>query len=165
MAQDQNFDSYIEPVHESSAVLVMRIVFLQLSLGLANLVANALLVTYVDTTAGNGLLLLALGVTTIAIQTADAIILASLVLQWASTRYVITPEEIIIERGILHIQRRIYAVDDIKYIEVEQSLLGKLLNYGTVLFRNPTLEMEISLTNTPDPHRYARLVEARLTGK
>ncbi|MDB5164451.1 MAG: Bacterial rane flanked domain protein [Candidatus Saccharibacteria bacterium] len=155
-------DEYIEPVHESTFALGMRIVFVQLSLGLANLVANAILVANIDAIADNSLLLLALGITTIIIQAADAIIIAGLVIKWAHTRYIFRRGEAIIETGIFHIRQRVYKVEDIKSLEVEQSFLGKLLDYGTISFYSMFFQQGVKLPYIPNPHRYVQLLEGQV---
>ncbi len=156
MAQDNV--TYIEPVHESIAVLILRTIFLQLILAVAAALVIALYTTSIDTTSGSGFLQLALDATIIALLITDSIFVAGLVVQWSHRRYIITPEEIVVDGGLLHIERRIYKTSEIESVELRQSTLGKLFNYGTIAFYSKLYREGVQLTNLPNPHRYMQLL-------
>jgi Bacterial PH domain len=75
--------------------------------------------------------------------------------RWERTRVVVTTERLFVVHGTL--RRRVAAVhvDAISTIEVEQSLVGRLLGYGTLVAG------ELEIPFVPQPRRVGTLV-ARL---
>lgn len=154
-----NNTSSRQPLHESIFVLALRILFLQFSIAVASILINILLVLLVRAGGSDGFLIITLAVSHVLLQTLDAILLVILVLRWVNTEYVITGSEILVRTGILNIQTTRYRKDKIEYVEVDQSLIGKLLNYGTIRVYNPFLKEEVRLRNIPNPYRYSKLIK------
>jgi uncharacterized membrane protein YdbT with pleckstrin-like domain len=73
------------------------------------------------------------------------------VLAWDRTRFVVTSETLVVVHGI--VRRRIAGVELAggRAMEVEQSLLGRLLGYGTVVVD------DLEIPHVPDPREFARL--------
>jgi uncharacterized membrane protein YdbT with pleckstrin-like domain len=71
---------------------------------------------------------------------------------WERTRVVVTTEKLFVVHGI--VRRRAAAVHlaRVGAVEVEQSLLGRLLGYGTVIAG------ELEIPFVPEPRELARLV-------
>ena len=71
---------------------------------------------------------------------------------WERTRVVVTTEKLFVVHGI--VRRRAAAVHlaRVGTVEVEQSLLGRLLGYGTVIAG------ELEIPFVPEPRELARLV-------
>jgi hypothetical protein len=152
-------------LRESGTVLALRILFLQLAVGLAGLVINWSFVTAIDPYFHSTWLLTALGFSTVGLQTIDALLLILLVLRWANTAYVIMPDSIVVRFGIWNLRTRTYKLSDAKAVEVQQSFIGKLLNYGSlVLAFSPDFKTQVRLENIPDPHRYNELIKKAITG-
>jgi uncharacterized membrane protein YdbT with pleckstrin-like domain len=71
------------------------------------------------------------------------------VLAWDRTRFVVTRDRLVVVHGLL--RRRAAAVDvDGVPIEIEESLLGRLLGYGTIVAG------ELEVPYVPDARRLAR---------
>ncbi|MDB5161270.1 MAG: Membrane-flanked domain [Candidatus Saccharibacteria bacterium] len=156
---EYNSRSHGEPLRESIFVLTERVLLLQLIVGLASILINLALVLLISTGASSSFLIIALSLGNIIVQTLDALVLIYLVLQWVNTSYVIKPDEIIVRRGITHIRTSVYKTERIESVAVEQSLLGKLLNYGTLKFHDPYVKEDIYVANITNPHKYADIAK------
>jgi uncharacterized membrane protein YdbT with pleckstrin-like domain len=73
--------------------------------------------------------------------------------RWEATRLVVTRERLLVSTGILHHREATVRFARMGTVEVEQSLLGRLLGYGT-LFAG---DLEVSCV--PQPRELSRLVE------
>jgi membrane protein YdbS with pleckstrin-like domain len=150
--------------HESNLVLAVRIVLLQLMLGLLSVVLTVTLSYLLSTVGDTNLLLTLIILLNIAIQTVDAGVLVYLILRWKNTTYSISPEHVTIQQDSLKERGRIYSASNLKEIEVEQSPLGRVLDYGTVSFHAPGLGSKVELQNIPHPWQYANLLTQNING-
>ena len=82
---------------------------------------------------------------------AGAVVALVAVWRWDRTHVVLTDEKLFVEYGLA--QRRAAAVrlERVGAVEVEQSPLGRLLGYGTVIAGN------LEIPYVPDPGRVCRL--------
>jgi uncharacterized membrane protein YdbT with pleckstrin-like domain len=76
--------------------------------------------------------------------------------RWEWTRFVITTERVYLAQGSLHRRAKAVRLKAIDAVELEQSAVGRLLGYGTVMVG--PLEIE----HVPEPKEITQLVE-RLT--
>jgi uncharacterized membrane protein YdbT with pleckstrin-like domain len=84
---------------------------------------------------------------------AGALIALRAVWRWEWTRFVITTERVYLAHGSLHRRAKAVRLRAIDAVELEQSALGRLLGYGTVLVG--PLEVE----HVPEPKQVTQLVE------
>jgi hypothetical protein len=152
--------TYSEPVHESIIVVGSKIVFLQFLIALSSILIHIGLFWWVNHAASETLLITCLALSNVLLQTADATVLIYLILQWMNTGYIITPQEIVVRRGIAHIRTAHYKTEHIEAVRVLQTFPGKLFNYGTVQFHNYYLDEEIVIPNIPNPHRYSEIIRS-----
>lgn len=96
---------------------------------------------------------------------AQAGIVVALVLEWLYEYYEIREDIIVHTKGVLHKKEDIYSLKTIEAGNVTQSLMGKLLNYGTIRIYSPVLKREYFLHDIPDPHHMRDSVLALLGGK
>jgi uncharacterized membrane protein YdbT with pleckstrin-like domain len=73
--------------------------------------------------------------------------------QWERTRVVVTTEKVYVVRGTLHRRARAVRLQAIDAVEVDQSLVGQLLGYGTVVVG------PLSIGHIAQPAQLCRLVE------
>jgi hypothetical protein len=92
----------------------------------------------------------ALGALVVAIGAALAL---RAVWKWERTRVVVTTEKLFVVRGTVRRRAAAVRLDRVGAVEIEQSLVGRLLGYGTLL-AGP-LEVEY----VPAPRRVHQLVE------
>jgi uncharacterized membrane protein YdbT with pleckstrin-like domain len=81
-----------------------------------------------------------------AVLTALAAVLAvTAVWRWDRTRVVLTTEKLFVVRGTLRRRASAVRLDRVRTIELEQTLLGRLLGYGTIVAG----ELEIDRVRSP----------------
>jgi uncharacterized membrane protein YdbT with pleckstrin-like domain len=93
----------------------------------------------------------------VALQALGAFIALRAVWNWERTRVVLTTEKLFVVHGTLRRRAAAVRLARVGAVEIEQSLLGRLLGYGTIVAGD--LEIEY----VPGPRRMYGLVE-RLSG-
>jgi uncharacterized membrane protein YdbT with pleckstrin-like domain len=73
--------------------------------------------------------------------------------QWERTRLVVTTEKVYVVNGTLHRRARAVRLHAVDAVEVDQSLLGQLLGYGTVVVG------PLTVGHIAEPNQVCRLVE------
>jgi uncharacterized membrane protein YdbT with pleckstrin-like domain len=89
----------------------------------------------------------------VALQTVGAVVALRAVWIWEQTRVVLTTEKLFVIHGTLRRRAAAVRLSRIGPVEIEQSLLGRLLGYGTIVAGD--LEIEY----VPEPRRVYGLVE------
>ena|SRR5688572_28690886 len=72
---------------------------------------------------------------------------------WERTRLVVTSEKVYLVRGTVHRRERAVRLQAVDAVEVDQSLLGQLFGYGTVVMG------PLTVGHVPEPKQVCRLVE------
>jgi membrane protein YdbS with pleckstrin-like domain len=83
---------------------------------------------------------------------AGAAIALSAVWRWDRTRLVVTTDKIVLVRGVARKHASGVRLARVQAVEVEQSLLGRLLGYGTVIAG------ALRVDYVPEPHEVAQLL-------
>jgi membrane protein YdbS with pleckstrin-like domain len=93
------------------------------------------------------------------LQAAGAVVLAvaaaaalRAVARWDRTRIVVTPDTLLVVRGVLGRSSAAVPLDRIGVVEVDQTLSGRLLGYGTLVAG------ELEIPYVPRPREVARLL-------
>jgi uncharacterized membrane protein YdbT with pleckstrin-like domain len=73
--------------------------------------------------------------------------------QWERTRLVVTTEKVYVVDGFLHRRAKAVRLGAVDAVELEQTLLGQLLGYGTVIVG------PLCVGHIPAPNEVCRLVE------
>jgi len=82
-----------------------------------------------------------------------------IVLRWVNTEYRIEGGSLITKKGIVSIKEKTYALDNVETVEVEQDLLGRIFQYGTVSLFSPLFTEQVYLLNIPHPQKFASEVK------
>ena len=85
--------------------------------------------------------------------TAAALLVLRAVWMWERTRFVVTTEKVYVVNGTLHRRAKAVRLQAVDAVEVDQSLLGQLLGYGTIVVG------PLAVGNIPEPKEVCRLVE------
>jgi uncharacterized membrane protein YdbT with pleckstrin-like domain len=85
--------------------------------------------------------------------TAAALLVLRAVWAWERTRFVVTTEKVYVVNGTLHRRARAVRLQSVDAVEVDQSLLGQLLGYGTIVVG------PLAVGNIAEPKEVCRLVE------
>jgi uncharacterized membrane protein YdbT with pleckstrin-like domain len=82
-----------------------------------------------------------------------AVVALRAVWKWERTRMVVTNEKVFVVDGTLRRRARAVRLAAVEAVELEQSLTGRLLGYGTVVVGS------LALDHVPRPRRFYRLLE------
>jgi uncharacterized membrane protein YdbT with pleckstrin-like domain len=74
-----------------------------------------------------------------------------ILVEWVNNYYILRKKEIVYVNGIFKISRRTYNLTNVQSVYYEQSLLGRLLKFGTVKIFSPALQKDLYLTEVPYP--------------
>jgi uncharacterized membrane protein YdbT with pleckstrin-like domain len=85
--------------------------------------------------------------------TAASLFVLRAVWMWERTRLVVTSERVYVVRGTLHRRAKAVRLRAVDAVEVDQSLLGQLFGYGTIVVG------PLAVGHVPEPKQVCRLVE------
>lgn len=98
----------------------------------------------------------------ITLVVAKILLTGFVILQWLNEYYEISPEMVIHRKGILFRHEEKYPIKHVRILDVNQSLFGRMLNYGTITLQDPYKIEKISLYQIHNPVRYAAILEEQL---
>lgn len=81
------------------------------------------------------------------------------ILQWLNEYYEISADLIKYRRGILFRKEDNYPTEDVHFIEVNQRLLGRFFNFGTITLMNVRRVILVEMYLIHNPLRYAHVIE------
>ena len=91
------------------------------------------------------------------LQVGGAVIALRAVWKWERTRLILTTEKLFVVHGTFHRRAAAVRLSRLGAVEIEQSLAGRLLGYGTIVAG------DLEIDYVPEPRRVYGLVE-RLSG-
>ncbi|HEY5713991.1 MAG TPA: PH domain-containing protein [Candidatus Gracilibacteria bacterium] len=85
-------------------------------------------------------------------------------LKWFCLYYEITEKEVVLHKGVIFQERRYFSLDKVESVTVNQTLLGRILNYGTIhlILYYSDAPIDVAMINVPRPKRYERLLQQNL---
>jgi uncharacterized membrane protein YdbT with pleckstrin-like domain len=84
------------------------------------------------------------------------------ILQWLNQYYEISPEMVIHRKGIIFRHEEKYPLKHMRIIDVNQSLFGRIFNYGTIILQDPLKIEKLEFYQIHNPVRYAAILEDQL---
>ena len=155
--------SEVEPIRGSVAILAIKLIAILIIFDVAHFLISYFLTLQFtlpfDLHSRVSLLLLFLDLIKIILQIYFTLFL---VLSWSSNIYYLTRKHLIKREGFIGTKEKIYDFDNIRSITVNQSLLGKLFNFGTIYLSTSAsggYQAEISLENISDPQKYEQRIK------
>ncbi len=93
-----------------------------------------------------------------------AMFIADIIIRYLSTQYFITKHHLIVSRGIVTDDEKLYELKQVRKISVFQDGMGKRMGYGSVkmLLGARGFEERILLLNIANPHKIAKEIEKYL---
>ncbi|MBI2442343.1 MAG: PH domain-containing protein [Candidatus Levybacteria bacterium] len=98
----------------------------------------------------------------IAVTIIESCLTVYVVLQWVSEYYEISAYNIAHKRGVFFKKVDKYGIQNVKQVKITQSVLGRVLNYGTVSIFDWRLSKMADLYAVHNPMRYLRILEGLL---
>jgi membrane protein YdbS with pleckstrin-like domain len=83
-----------------------------------------------------------------------------IIIQWLNEYYEITPSQIIYRRGILWRRVDVYNYNHIRSIGIQQSFIGKILDYGSLSIFDRGVYKYYFLNFIHNPHRYFKILHS-----
>ncbi|MDP3014519.1 MAG: PH domain-containing protein [Candidatus Subteraquimicrobiales bacterium] len=80
---------------------------------------------------------------------------AVMFLYWRSTVYILTSKRVENRVGIFGSREEEISLDDIQAVDVQQSILGTIFGFGTVMIKAAGALREVDFTNVASPKRVA----------
>jgi uncharacterized membrane protein YdbT with pleckstrin-like domain len=89
----------------------------------------------------------------------QAYVIIFLIIRWATTTYYIHDHELVRYQGAMQPSETIYELNFIKSVDVSESWLGRLLNYGDVMLAisSSGYRQDVKLQGIADPIKYERI--------
>ncbi len=87
--------------------------------------------------------------------------ISSIVFRWVGNSYHITKRHLIHQEGIMNCSEKIYDLDIIRSISIEQSWLGKIFKYGTVsieISASGGYTDQVTLFGVANPQQYENML-------
>jgi hypothetical protein len=81
------------------------------------------------------------------------------IMQWLFEYYEITPRMVIYRKGIIFKKEEKYKVEHLGLVKIEQGIVGKVLNYGTINLHNWMQGKDQSLYLIHNPLKYMHILE------
>lgn len=78
---------------------------------------------------------------------------------WVSEEYVLTEEDLIAKQGIMTKKQTAYPYTNMQRIHVQQGVLGRMFNFGTISVYMPVLGQEIFFKDLSGPHGFAEYLK------
>lgn len=82
-----------------------------------------------------------------------------IIIQWLEEYYEIKPNEIIHRNGFIFKKEEAYKLDHMGSLEIDQTTLGRIFNYGTLRLYNWALDKEIFLYLIHNPLKYHNILQ------
>lgn len=89
----------------------------------------------------------------------QSIFIVAIIVKKSSNNYYITDKQLIIHRGVVERDEKVYDIEHIRAVKRHESWLGKLLGYGdiTVYIAESTFREDVVLNNIVKPKKYEQV--------
>ena len=87
--------------------------------------------------------------------------ISTIVFSWVGNSYRITPEHLVHREGMMNSVEKIYDLDIVRSVSIQQSLIGKLFKYGTIsveISASGGYTDQATLVGVSDPQQYERML-------
>ena len=146
-------------VRESIASLLLRLFAVEFFIGLFGLLMRIPLL-YILSSITNELVTYSLyGLVYFLYQVINTTVLLLVILDWYNRSYVIRTDDIALRSGVFKVQEQLLQYDNIESVQVTQSLLGRILKFGSIRMYNPLLRQETEITNIAHPQSIAKKIQ------
>lgn len=149
-------------IRQSISVLLLRLVLIEIFAAVVVILFYLLLITtdirqgITDTISFFGIslfILLVIGKISLVIF---------VIVHWLNEYYEITPKEIIYRTGFIFKKEERHSLSHLAKIQIDQSVLGRIFNYGTLKLYNWVLEKNVMIYLIHNPKKYHRILESIL---
>ena len=153
-------NSYIA---RTSLVLIgLRLVLLEILMELLYLLPKIVGTMFFSSTPYLVQLNIALGIVFLCLTIIQILLIIFVFIRWDGHYWEIRESEIIEWKGMLSKQKTTHSFVHIESLEFQQSLMGRLCNYGTITLYIPTFKRDIILADISNPNRILEILQREL---
>lgn len=155
----EELPSHIHHIHGSVALLAMRIFGVLLIVN--TIYAVTLLFGGLGTDYHQAVFWL-MWVVHFAVFIFETYLILLVVIPWTTTIYYLSDQKLVKHSGILRLEENIYTLDAVRSIDLKQSWIGRLFNYGDLIIEATDFggyRHLIRLPGISDPRKYEQILE------
>jgi hypothetical protein len=145
-------------IRSSISFLMLKLVLIELIAAAGVVFLFSILLSDFITSAGFTLPIISIPIYLFLVL-AKLLLTGFVILQWLNDYYEISNEMVIHRNGIIFRHEEKYPLKHMRIINVQQTLLGRVLNYGTIILQDPYRIEKMSLYQIHNPIRYAAILE------
>ena len=86
----------------------------------------------------------------------------TLVAQWANEGYYLKENELIVKRGIIAKTETAYPYANMQSVTLQQSVVGRIFNFGQVTIFLPTLGKDVIFTEISHPKAFTEKIKSHI---
>ena len=87
-----------------------------------------------------------------------------IILTWLNEYYEITPKEVVHKRGLIWRKEERYEFDYVRYVNLDQSILGRMFNFGTISLIDIRKNIFMHMYQIHNPHKYIHIIKNLVHG-
>lgn len=150
----------MELIRKSPVALVVKIILAEILIEAIYLVLS-LSLTQISEQLANGYEASRFALSVLFIVIAVSVI-AVLVAQWANEVFILEKDDLAVSQGIISKRVQTYPYANMQSVTVNQSLLGRLFNYGNVTIYIPVLGKNVSFMEISSPYHFAEKLKSHI---
>lgn len=93
----------------------------------------------------------------------EIVITVYITVRWVNEYYIVYPNEIVLKKGFFFRKEKIFKCEHIQLFDLEQGLIAKLFDYGTLTLYSPALDGKIYIYNISRPMQRLEQIRSILT--
>ena len=133
------------PLRPSVVPMLFRLLSIQFFLALAVVLAMSVFINVIPAIEDDILSFANIVALLIVFQLIGFGLKVGLVSQWSFILYVLRPGMITVQRRVFQVEESQYNTERIETIDVKQSVIGLIFNYGDIVIYNPTWNRQLKL--------------------
>lgn len=142
-------------IRQTVAIPITKLVMIEIIITLISFFARFLSFNYLGEILNNLILIVEI----LVIQIFNLYLILNVIFSWLSIEYILRNDEIVIRQGLIKSKETTYEIANLQSMSINQSLMGRLFNFGTIRLFNPVLKEEIFLEDIPNPKLYGAIIQ------
>lgn len=155
---DKIYVSHIN-IRQSISLLLTKILVIETVAALVVIIFHSLLFSFV-LPSGTIHLITIFGMPIfVVLVTIKMLLSLYIIIDWLNEYYEVSAHFIMHRRGVLYKHEEKYAIDQVAFIEINQGMLGRLCNYGSIRLLNMRRYEYLDMYLIHNPFRYAAIIK------
>lgn len=142
-------------IRQTVVIPILKLVMIEVIITLISFLTRFLSFNYLGEILNNLILIVEI----LVIQIFNLYLILNVIFSWLSIEYILRNDEIVIREGLIKIKETTYEIANLQSMSINQSLFGRIFNFGTIRLFNPVLKEEIFLEDIPNPNLYGAIIQ------